>query len=135
MKGFFAGFAPVLALSTGLLVPVSKAAAQQRYTQPAQQCVQRRDYAAGTNGVPYPFSRFYNTCNVAITLLITTPENGNNGPGATGPGTFMVMNWTDGTPKPTQTFACVWAGEPVTPGSTFVNPTSYGASSFQCLVP
>ena len=118
--------------------------AAQKYTQYANQCVNRKEYSAGyysTPGTlaksyaPYPFSRFYNTCGTTISLLLTTDGHGNNGPGAPGPGGFMVMGWPDGSPKDVHTFVCVYPGEPVKPGSTFVNLPSYQDSSYQCLVP
>lgn len=131
----FAGFVVGLVIVTGSIAPSTRVLAAQRYTQPAQQCVHRQDLPAGTNNVPNPFSRFYNTCNLTITLMITTDGYGNNGPGSPMPGAFMVMGWTDGVPKSTHTFACVYPGEPVKPGSTFVNPPSYEDTSYECLVP
>lgn len=124
--------------------PVKSVSAAPRHAETAQQCVQRREFAAGyynTPGTlaqsyaPYPFSRFYNTCNETITLMITTDGYGNNGPGATGPGSFMVMNWQDGISKATHTFACVYPGEPVKVGSGFVNPPTFGDGSYECLIP
>lgn len=144
MKTLFLPFGTVaLALIvTSLTAPLVEAA--PRYTQSAQQCVTRRDYPAGdykdpgsfaTSHAPYPFSRFYNTCNVTISLLITTENYGNNGPGSTGPRAFMVKTWADGAPKDAHTYACVYPGEPVKSGSTFVNPPSYEDGGYQCLVP
>lgn len=131
----FAGFAAAALIFATVFAPSKRVLAARRYTQPANQCVSRQDYPAGTNNVEYPFSRFYNTCNVAITLMITTNGYANNGPGAPGPGGFMVMAWADGQPQGTHTFACVYPGEPVKPGSTFVNPPSYNDSSYECFVP
>jgi hypothetical protein len=131
----FAGTATVALFVAGLAASPKTAHAAERYTQYANQCVQRRDYPAGTNNYPNAFSRFYNTCNVTITLMLTTEQNGNNGPGATGPGAFMVMTWPDDTPKDVRYYGCVYPGEPVKPRSNFVNPPSYGTSSYQCFVP
>lgn len=126
----------IFALCIATLVASPKPVhAAQRYTQYANQCVQRRDYPAGTNNYPNAFSRFYNTCNTTITLMLTTESYGNNGPGATGPGAFMVMGWPDDVPKDVHYYGCVYPGEPVKPGSNFVNPPSYGNDSYQCLVP
>jgi hypothetical protein len=118
-----------------LLAPPGTAFAAQKYTQYAQQCVNRQDYPVGTNHSPNAFTRFYNKCNFTISLMLTTNNQGNNGPGAPGSGAFMVMGWPDNAPKDVHYFACVYPGEPVKPGSTFVNPPSYGNASYQCLVP
>src|ERR1700677_2123986 len=110
MKIPFVGAAWVTALGAliTILTPNVGVAWQPQYTQSAEQCVNRVDYTAGTNNVAYPFSRFFNTCNATVTMMITTPGYGNNGPGAPMPGAFMVMGWTDGNPKPTRVFACVY---------------------------
>jgi hypothetical protein len=137
MKSLFAiiGIATFALILAGLMGPTKAVDAAQKYTQYAQQCVSRQDYPAGTNNVANAFSRFYNTCNTTITLMITTNGYGNNGPGAPGGGAFMVMGWPDNVPKDTHTYACVYPGEPVKPGSTFVNPPSYGDAGYQCLIP
>lgn len=133
-----------LLIGAELMTPSSIVNAAQRYTQYANQCVSRKEYPAGKyntpgtlaqSDAPYPFSRFYNTCNTTISLLLTTDGHGNNGPGAPGPGEFMVMAWPDGSPKAVHVFACVYPGEPTKPGSTFVNTPSYQDSNYQCLVP
>jgi hypothetical protein len=126
--------AAAFALFITTLMPDLGSAWQPQYTQPAEQCVRRQEFGAGTNNVSYPFSRFYNTCNATIALMITTQGHGNNGPGAPMPGAFMVMGWTDGVPKATHVYACVYPGTPVVPGSNFDNPPSYDTTSYQCLV-
>lgn len=135
-KAWAVAVSGLLALCVAALVASPKSAqAAPRYTQFANQCVQRRDFPAGTNNYPNAFTRFYNTCNTAITLMLTTQGYGNNGPGAPGPGVFMVMAWPDDVPKDVHYFACVYPGEPVKPGSNFVNPPSFENSSYQCFVP
>lgn len=146
MRGFLYSYGLGIAawVPAGVLVPLKGVNAAPRYTQYAQQCVRPQNLPAGyykTPGTfaqsyaPYPFTRFYNTCNVTISLMLTTDGYGNNGPGAPGPGAFMVMNWPDGTPKDVHSYACVWPGRPVKTGSTFVNPPSYHDAGYQCLVP
>ncbi len=46
----------------------------------------------------------------------------------------MVMGWPDNVPKDVRYYACVYPGEPVKSGSTFLNPPSYGSSSYECLI-
>jgi len=116
------------------ILPRDSFAAPQ-FTQTAEQCVTRKDFDAGTNNVPYPFSRFVNTCNVAISLTLTTESSGNNGPGAPGPGAFMVMNWENGQPKFVRWFACVFPGVPDAYGNTYILPPSFATSSYRCVVP
>lgn len=130
-----ATMAALVLMLSRTLVPSTSVLAAPRYTQLAWQCVQKHYYPAGTNNFPNAFSRFYNTCNVTITLLLTTNGYGNNGPGAPGPGGFMVMGWPDDAEKEVHYFACVYPGEPTKPGSNFVNLPSYGDTSYQCLVP
>lgn len=123
-------------LAAAALAPKPKPVfAAPRYTQPAQQCVDAVPYPAGTNNYPYPFTRFYNRCNQTISLMLTTQSYANNGPGTPGPGAFMVMAWVDGVPRPVHTFACVYPGEPVKPGSTFENIPSFDDAGYECLVP
>lgn len=130
-------FGYVLAASVlaALLTPPKTVIATQQYTQYANQCVRQHYYPAGTNNSPNAFTRFYNTCNVTITVMLTTNHYGNNGPGAPGPGAFMVMGWPDNVQKDVRWFACVYPGEPTKTGSTFVNLPSYNDTGYQCLVP
>jgi hypothetical protein len=129
------GTVVVVVITLAIPTMICKVGAQPRHTQPAQTCVNRHDYPAGTNNFPNAFSRFYNTCSFTISLMLTTNGHGNNGPGAPGTGAFMVMGWPDNIPKDVHYFACVYPGKPVKPGSTSVNLPSYGDSNFDCLVP
>jgi hypothetical protein len=130
----FISFAITSAAMCVTTLPRMSFAAPQ-FTQTAEQCVSRQDFVAGTNNVPYPFSRFVNTCNVTISLTLTTASSGNNGPGEPGPGAFMVMNWEDGQPKPVRWFACAFPGVPDAYGNTYILPPSFTTSSYRCVVP
>jgi hypothetical protein len=101
--------------------------------QAAGQCVQRTDYPAGTNNSAHPFSRFKNTCNVAIYMDVTYPGQFKL-VGAPGPGVSMTVNWTDDTVKPTHVFACVFPAEPWRTGATFFDPPIFG-QTVQCVIP
>lgn len=135
---FAATIAPII-----LLLAPSEAPADQQSTQGASQCVQRRDFPAGTNNYPYNFARFYNTCNVNIEVFVVG-SNGATDFGIVGPGSFLVMqnNAYPGAPLlPTSFYACVAPGRPTKVGEAWRKGVhwgspwpSYGDASFQCLV-